>query len=241
MQCLPEQSAGCNSVLLRDSTAARPWAIYFYGRVQPIEDGSFIDLLTHRCDAGAGTCPPPVLKAISDSRTGVFGWREQPDNSISLLMAHYEWPEKWIIHRRYDKDLTVISENKISIVRDEWVWPTPSVSSSPRTRGWSDLAAKLQSLQDQTWQLRRATHGSAEFYALIGTNPNNAERPVISALGKTGGPLCVRMKTYSTLMSDLRVGWVDCKDDEHKDGRIVEESTPMLLKISMHRLMGVVC
>ncbi len=26
MQCLPEQSAGCNSVLLRDSTAARPWA-----------------------------------------------------------------------------------------------------------------------------------------------------------------------------------------------------------------------
>ena len=212
MQCLPQPSPGCSSVLLYDNSANKPWAVYTFGRVLQSQDGSVVDLLTRRCNAGS--CPPAVLQAIRETMPGVFGWFEQPDHSLSLLIARYEGNFK-VVHRRYDKDLAVVCDNEISVRFEESGSPTsPTQSPSSRVHGWSDLAAKLQGLpvdKDQTWILRKSARSSGELFALMGTKPNEADRPIVSALGKYGGPLCIRTTTYRALLLHLHNDWADGK------------------------------
>ena len=127
-----------------------------------------------------------------------------------------------LLHRRYDKDLNVVCDNEVSGALEELGYPIPITQvPPPRSRGWFDLSAKLQALaidKDQSWHLRKSTRSSGELFALIGTKPTGPDRTVISALGKYGGPLCTRTKTYGALMSELHTQWADGKAGAHGGG-----------------------
>ena len=149
----------------------------------------------------------------------VLGFYHDPGRGLAVLSTpDFGFPggAPQITYDQYDANLQSVSKLKV-LLQTGMVWGARAFVETPGA--WSALAHKLldEQAHPHHWVMSRTQRQSMEFIALIGEQPDQGGRIVISGVSMGGGRFCLRSRRYDHMLKDLGT-WVDGQAGQSANG-----------------------